>query len=202
MTSAINDINDLPSIDDVRKISQGLALVDAIIMPDWEYRYFSFNCNWDGNGNEMMASMRDGSGSEYFLHFSDQGVVGKVLSDELLVDSATSLANIPDCFSSFKEEPAFSPENATFFFWRGSKDSSWHVSPGHLSVYPLLEFLVGGFSGYQSWAEDYYEKNVDEKALEEVFTSLGVTAKQLEELNSELTLEDLSEDLLEIIGSR
>ena len=78
MSNAIKNINDLPSIDEVRKISQGLALIDSIIMPEWECRYFSFNSNWDGSRGEMMASMRDGTGAEYFINFSEIGVVGKV----------------------------------------------------------------------------------------------------------------------------
>lgn len=201
MTNEIKNINDLPSIDDVRKLSQGLALADAIIMPEWEYRYFSFNCNWDGKGNEMMASMRDGSGSEYFLHFTDQGVVGKVLSGESLANPEKSLADIPDSFSSFKSEQAFSVDNATLFFWRGNNDTGWSISPDLLHSYPLLGFFVGGVSGYQSWAEDYYEKDIDKKVLADVFNSLVVTSDQLTVLNSELTLEDLSEDLQEIIGS-
>lgn len=67
MIKNIVNINDLPSIDEVKRRSQALALLDAILMPQWEFRYFSFNCNWDGSGNEMMASMKDGSGGEYFL---------------------------------------------------------------------------------------------------------------------------------------
>lgn len=50
MSHAIKSVADLSSISDVEKISKGLALADAILMPDWEYRYFSFNSNWDGNG--------------------------------------------------------------------------------------------------------------------------------------------------------
>lgn len=41
MIYAIQNINDLPSPDTLRKRLQGLALADAIIMPEWEYRYFS-----------------------------------------------------------------------------------------------------------------------------------------------------------------
>ncbi len=66
MDSSILYINELPSVERVKYVAQGLALLDAIIMPEWECRCFSFNCNWDGAGQEMMGSMRDGSGLSIF----------------------------------------------------------------------------------------------------------------------------------------
>jgi hypothetical protein len=199
MSNSIQNINDLPSIDEVKEISQGLALIDAIIMPDWEYRYFSFNSNWDGNRGEMMASMRDGSGREYFINFADAGVAGKVFFEESLADVSSSLGLVPDCFSGFKNEAAFSLANATFFFWRECSRAVWVASPENLKAYPLLGFLVNGVAGYHRWAEDYYERSIDSDVLKDVFTSLAVTADQLAVLNPDVTLEDLEEDLQEIL---
>ena len=82
MNNAIKNIDDLPKIEKIIKICQGLALLDAIFIADWECRFFSFNSNWDDTKNEMMASMRDSSGSEYFILFSKEGAVGKVLNGE------------------------------------------------------------------------------------------------------------------------
>lgn len=198
MSHSIKNINNLPSIDELKKISQGLALLDAIIMPDWEYRYFSFNSNWDGVRDEMMASMRDGSGGEYFIHFTGAGVAGKVFFEYSLNDVSSSLSLVPDGFSGFKNEAAFSIANATFFFWR-EENTVWMASPENLKAYPLLGFLVNGVTGYHRWAEDYYEKIIDSNVLKDVFTSLSVTSDQLAILNPNVTLEDLKEDLHEIL---
>lgn len=198
MSHSIQNINDLPSIDEVKKISQGLALIDAIMMPEWEYRYFSFNSNWDGDRDEMMASMRDGSGGEYFIHFTGAGVAGKVLCEDSLTDVSPSLSLVPDSFSGFKNEAAFNITNATFFFWR-EENAAWMASPENLKAYPLLVFLVNGVAGYHRWAEDYYEKNIDSNVLKEVFTSLAITSDQLAILNPDVTLEDLEEELQEIL---
>lgn len=202
MNKSIQNINELPSIRELKKISQGLALLDAITMPEWEYRYFSFNCNWDGSGEEMMASMRDGAGSEYFLHFSDKGVIGKVLFENSLVDSSSCLKVIPACFSGFKNEKSFSLDNASFFFWRGNEDNKWSASPNAINDYPLLGFLAKGYLAYKDWAEGYYERSFDDTALKEVFNSLNVTPDQIAILNPELAIEDLEEDIKEIKGKR
>ncbi len=199
MNNSILNINDLPSIDEVKKVSQALALVDAIIMPEWEYRFFSFNGNWDGNSGEMMASMRDGSGIEYFIHFTKNGVAGKVLYDKQLSDASKFLLCVPESFSTFKNEPAFGLDKATFFFWREKDNSTWESSPNNLACYPLLDFLAGGFENYLDWAENYYEKNIDHDVLKNVFTSLTINTSQLSILNPTLSLKELHDDINEIL---
>lgn len=200
MNSSIRNIDKLPSIERVKCVAQGLALLDSIIMPEWEYRYFSFNCNWDGAGKEMMGSMRDGSGGECFLHFTNAGVAGKVIFGSLLSDASSCLSTMPEAFQQFKVEPAFSADNASLFFWRGVKQSSWCASPDGLKEYPLLGFFVEGIEAYKVLVKDYYEKNIDAVVLEEVFASLNVTADQLMVLNSDINFDDLADDFQEILG--
>lgn len=66
-------LKSLPDIEGLRKLTESLAMLDAIMSPEWEYRYYSFNSKW-GEG-EMMASMRNGSGDEYFILFDSHGVI-------------------------------------------------------------------------------------------------------------------------------
>ncbi|PFG21460.1 hypothetical protein ATH90_0134 [Pseudomonas lurida] len=200
MNNSIRNIDELPSVERIKSVAQGLALLDSIIIPEWEYRYFSFNCNWDGVGTEMMGSMRDGSGGEYFLHFTNAGVAGKVIFGSPLSDVSKCLDTMPDAFQQFKVEPAFSTDNASLFFWRDIKLLSWHASPDGLKEYPLLGFLVGGIEAYKGLVQDYYGKKIDAFVLEEVFASLNVTADQLMVLNPNIELGDLVDDFQEILG--
>jgi len=50
-------------------------MLDAILCPEWEYRYHSFNARWAGG--EAMASMRDGCGDGYFILFTAAGAIMK-----------------------------------------------------------------------------------------------------------------------------
>lgn len=61
----------LPSIADLRDLCRSLAMLDAILCPDWEGRYYSFKAGWAAG--EEMASMRNGSGDEYSIVFSAAG---------------------------------------------------------------------------------------------------------------------------------
>ncbi|MFL5245765.1 MAG: hypothetical protein ACJ8FY_27140 [Gemmataceae bacterium] len=56
----------LPSIEELRKLCQSIATLDAILSPEWELRYYSFNNSWAAGA--ACASMRNGSGDDYFIH--------------------------------------------------------------------------------------------------------------------------------------
>jgi hypothetical protein len=43
MPVSTRDLSQLPSIDRLEKITQSIAMLDAIVSPNWEYRCFSFN---------------------------------------------------------------------------------------------------------------------------------------------------------------
>jgi hypothetical protein len=60
-------LDTIPDVESLKKLCQALAMLDAIISPEWEYRYYSFDSKWAQG--EMMASMRNGSGDEYFILF-------------------------------------------------------------------------------------------------------------------------------------
>ena len=61
----------LPAIEVVRRWSQSLAMLDAIMSAEWEYRYFSFDAQ--PSPGQAQASMRTGSGDEYSITFTKDG---------------------------------------------------------------------------------------------------------------------------------
>src|SRR5678816_1485060 len=61
----------LPAIPDLLRRTKALAALDLILSPEWEYRYYSFNAAW--SPSELMASMRDGCGDEWWLVFHAHG---------------------------------------------------------------------------------------------------------------------------------
>lgn len=61
----------LPGIAELREHCRVLAIVEAIISPDWESRYYSFNNAWAPG--QQMASMHDGSGNEWSIVFGTEG---------------------------------------------------------------------------------------------------------------------------------
>ncbi|MFI6846326.1 hypothetical protein OG535_01575 [Kitasatospora sp. NBC_00085] len=207
----------LPSIADLRDQCRSLAMLDAILSPDWEDRYYSFNAGW-AEGEEM-ASMRNGSGDEYSIVFSAAGVYVRGFDHESPMSPYGNgeepwpgvIDDVPEVFGPFVEEPAFTDEDdvpaVTACLWRGATDDRWqhgvidfpagHPDPDGATA--LFELLVDRSpEAFQRWAEDYYEVPVDLGAVRDVYALRTLNEKLVSSLNSEVTLADLAEDIAEI----
>src|SRR6476620_4622502 len=113
-----------------------MAMLDAILCPDWQFRYYSFNAAWAAR--EQMGSMRNGSGDDFFAHFSSAGCWLKGVAHEYPMspfrEQATRpwpgvLDSVPAEFVGCLREAAFEAEVVTFCVWRRYGDSSWQVGP-------------------------------------------------------------------------
>src|SRR5712671_5552095 len=115
------DLTALPTIETLKKLTKSLAMLDAIIMREWDYRYYSFNSRWAEG--EQMASIRNGEGDGWYCGFGLPGAFLKGFDHESEMSPwsmETSkvwpgvLESVPEYFNSFATEPAFSMEDATF----------------------------------------------------------------------------------------
>ena len=106
-------------------------------MPEWDYRYYSFNSKW--SAGQEMTSMRNGQGDAWFCVFSDVGVFLKGFDHESQMSPWSAkppqvwrgvLDEVPDRFNPFATEPAFSMGDTTFCIWRGHDDDVWRT--GHI----------------------------------------------------------------------
>jgi len=202
----------IPNVEVLRKLCQSIATLDAIMSPEWEYRYYSFNSKWAEG--EMMASMRDGSGDEYFILFNSQGAIMKGFAHESTMSPWSSeteqvwrgvLDQVPDEFAAFLAEPAFSMEATTFCVWRRNEDPSWQI--GDIQ-YPeeedpdgsedLLVVLDGNPNTYREFAEQYYERSIPPDVVNSVYAQEPLQPDMIERLNPEVSLESLRSALEEI----
>jgi hypothetical protein len=206
------NLTELPTIETLRKLTQSLAMIDAILMRQWESRYYSFNSKWAEN--EQMASFQNGQGDGWYCGFGRPGAFLKGFDHESQM-SPWSLETrkvwpgvldaVPGEFKSFATEPAFSMEDTTFCIWRGIQDAQW--SAGKIS-FPtgddpdgsewMLSILDGNPNTYKSWAEDYYECPVSLSAVRQIYEYAPLTAELVEELNSTLEFGALLADASEI----
>ena len=169
-------------------------MLDAILSPEWEYRYYSFDCRW--KPDEELASMRNGSGDEWFLLLNPAGAVLKGFAHELGEHSfAQNIhSQIPHALGTFLDEPAFSVESTTFCYWREAGDSSWSKAHGALAEdgsEELLASLISGPTAYQRWAEDYYECSIDPGIVAAIFAQEPLTESAILALNSNADTESI-----------
>ncbi|MQY07628.1 hypothetical protein [Actinomadura macrotermitis] len=209
-------IRGLPGIPAVRDRSRAMATLDAILCPDWEFRFFSFDSRW--SPTEEIASMRDGCGNDYSIVFSPAGAYARGFDHESPMSPyrVTPLAPwpglfdaVPEAFRAHVTEPAFcEPDGtplATVCFWREHADTEWKSSPMEAlpdddeSAEWLFDVLADGRpEAYQRYAEENYEVTVDIEAVHHVYALQPLTQRIVASLNPDITLSDLKEDTARI----
>lgn len=65
------NLNLLPTRKDLQRICKSISALEAIICPDWQYRYYSYQNNW--SKTEELCEMRDGQGDQMLILFSTNG---------------------------------------------------------------------------------------------------------------------------------
>lgn len=187
----------LPDIATLRQRAKALAMLDAIVCPEWEYRYFSYNASWfDG---EEMASMRNGSGDEWFVHFGPFGAAIKGIAHESPLAGDSRLVEavqrqVPPTFAAFLNEAAFSMDWLSYCYWRGPEDQGWQkVAAADIATDNLddgsvdyLALLIEPASGYVAFVEWYYEQPVPLAAVQRIYEHTPLTAELVASLNPEL----------------
>ena len=205
-------LRDLPNADELKRICQSLAMLDAIVMDDWEYRYYSFDSNW--GDDESLASMRDGSGDSFFILFNSAGAIIKGFAHEsaMAEHSANTgevwpgvLDEVPPEFEAVLNDPAFVSEETSFCVWRKRGDLAWQCGKIEFpdSDYAdgseeLLAILDGKPETYAAWATEYYERPIPVEAVREIYAHKPLTQQLVSRLNPDRTLEELESDLDEI----
>ncbi len=205
--SCAENLKILPDVDALRRRCQALAALDAVLCPEWEYRYFSFNAAWAPG--EMLSSMRNGEGDDWLILFNRHGAImkGFVLSSPMaegcprpgVVDA------VPPDFADFLSEPAFALDKTTFCLWRRHADAAWQTGPVEDPGGPdpdgsgaLLRFLDGDPETYRRWGEEYYGVRLNPRAIEQVYGHDRLTEFLVRSLNPDARLADLREEIEDI----
>ena len=191
----------LPPIDVLRQRCKALAVLDMIVGGD----YYTYDRAW---GPDEAASMRNGSGEEYDIVFTADGVfIRGVYHESSMFEYSGGrlwpglLDGLPEEFRSQVTEPAFSrPDGtlqATFVLWRRTGDERWHTgadidfSPADDDeVDPdgswLLAVLLDDIAEkYREHAEEVYEVDLPQSAVGHIAAFLPLTDAVIRALNPE-----------------
>ncbi len=218
------DLSGLPPVELLKRVMQSVAMLDAILSPEWQYRYYSFNSKWAAG--EQMGSMRNGSGDDLSALFTKDGCFLKGFDHEAQMSPYGRtpksvwpgvLDSVPKEFARGLNEPAFSMEDTTFCVWRKHTDAHWHR--GEIEFPPVkLDFagkprdpdgsgdLLSPYDGspetYLAWATQNFGgltgENLKREHVEHVYDHKPLTGELVREINPELTLRDLANDIEEI----
>jgi hypothetical protein len=200
----------LPDPEPLRKACQAIATLDAVLQPEWEFRYYTFHQKW-AEGRSL-ASMRDDSGDEWYLLFSPAGAVLKGFVPDADMAAPVHRGNgpwpgvlddLPAALSAeLSSDTRFSARRATFCVWRQPTDIAWHH--GQISfpdgIDPdgsahLMGILDGDPVTYARWAEQYYEIEIPFIEVRRVFLHRPMTEEIARALNPRTDWGSLIEEL-------
>jgi hypothetical protein len=207
------DLTGLPKPDDLRRLLQALALLDAILQAEWEYRYYSFDPTW--SATEQMGSMRNGSGDDFFAVFAPAGCILRGFDHESAMTPWREtppriwpgvLDDVPPQFESSLKEPAFHMEDTTFCIWCLAGDLAWsHGSiefPADQGDPDGSQWMLSGLDGnpqtYQSFAKEYFELDVELGAISRVFAHEPFSPDLLRAFPSSRSFQDVITDAEEM----
>lgn len=207
MAISTSNLQDLPDVPTLMRLLQSIAVLDAILQPEWQYRYYSFNARW--SESETMGSMRNGQGDDFFVLFNAEGAFIKGFVHDAAIVSERVPAEffyrgLPLEFEECAKEPAFSPERVTFCVWRLNGQRSWSHSGNPLpgadadGSASLLTMLDGSPETYHAWAMDYYERDIPLESVAAIYRHEPLTEALIQALNPEQRLAFLRDDLEEI----
>lgn len=202
------NLEGLPDLVGFRRLTQSLAVLDAVLCSEWGSRCYSFNSGWTDGG--MMASMRDGCGDDWFALISEYGTALVGLAHEAPTFEVENprpwvFRDLPEEFrEGVQHEPVFDAANSTFCIWRLASDGCWRSgvptagTPVEDGSDKLLSILAGDPQQYAEFASDYYEVDVDLGDVAEIYAHTPLTPELATRMNGDVDYSALREDLREI----
>jgi len=188
---------ELPAPTELERICRGLAALDAMLCADWEGRLYSFNQAWSPDLSERMASMRSGSGDDWFLVFAPGGVFLKAFCHEYPgEDVAAIYEGLPDALAAQLTEPAFSMADVTFGGWHDG--TRWTLRGNAAPMRDELAMLTGDPARYQAYASSYFEAELPLDEIAHVLAGRPLDDAHVAQISIERTLAELQDDLAEI----
>ena len=187
-------------------------MLDAIMSPEWDERFYSFNSKWDEK--EQMGSMRNGCGDDFSILFNASGCFIKGFDHESAMSSWSTdeqlpwpdlLKGLPPEFLAVSKEPAFSMENISFCIWKLNTSNSWEKGEFEYaddddpdgSEY-LLDIFDGKAVTYQVFAQEYYEVDLVLTEIEKIYCHISLTDELVKSINPDASLKELEKDIVEI----
>lgn len=178
-----------------------LAMLDAIICPEPEYRYFSYDPNFAPG--QHVAAMKNGEGDHWYLHLSSAGAIIKGHVQDLPRGESRAMALqaqavVPEDFGALLHEPRFAMDCVSFCYWRRGADLLWnklaHPEPRMAHRYDgsedYLSILLAPASCYYEYAVDYFECDPPLASIEHLYAHAPLSAAIVKSLNPQATLSD------------
>ena len=186
------DVPRLPPPAELERICKGLAVLDAILSPEWDSRYYSFDASWAPG--ERMASMRNGEGDDYFMVFTDDVAFVKGFEHERpRLDPDAVFHGLPLALAKQRTEPAFSMDRVTYGGFYA--DGAWTIRGDDFGRFAIPS---GQIDRYVAFAAEYYGRELPLVPVWKITTGAPLDDELVAKIDPDRKLADLAEDVAAI----
>lgn len=151
------NLNLLPNSSELQKICKSISTLEAILCPEWEYRYYSYQKDW--SDTEEFCEMRDGTGNKMLIIFTRKGTCINGFAKESEMNGWKSIPikqkksfteklfgskkeikteltqiipkgvvdNLPKVFNEFIFGEPVKSIGTTFCIWQTETDNNWKI---------------------------------------------------------------------------
>ena len=166
-----NNLNNLPGRETLQNTCKAIAVLDAIICQEWEYRYYSYNHEW--SENEEVFEMRNGEGNHMLILFRQEGCVINGFAheyydkEENLPSKEKLTKGLPTVFNEFIFGEPVKSIGTTYCIWTTGSESwqTGQIENDDDGSEEMISILDNNPQTYIDWATDYFEDSYKENGI-------------------------------------
>ncbi len=165
------NLQSMPDIAVLMSTCKAISVLDAILSPEWEFRYYSYNSKWDTD--EECMQMRNGHGDEMHVLFHREGAVINGFAHEYPQPPKNDVTmDLPEIFNEFIFGEPVNSIGTTFCVWKLQK-SKWKSGTNleEDNSAKMLKIFDGNPESYIEWAEEYFERSLPIDSVSQIYKS-------------------------------
>jgi hypothetical protein len=197
-------LQSLPDVASIKRICKAVSVLDALLCPEWEYRYYSYNSKWAEA--EEFCEIRNGQGDHSLILFRNNScVINGFMHEFRQPDKAELTKGLPNEFREFIYGEPVHSIGSTFCIWN-TGNSVWQsgkVLPNDGSG-KVLHIFDNNPQTYINWASGYFGDNlrpegISLQAVNDIYQGKALNKEMVLNLVPEIEdWEQLEQDLQEI----
>ncbi|MGQ2983336.1 hypothetical protein [Flavobacterium sp.] len=189
----------LPSPDKLRSICKAISVLDAILSPEWQFRYYSYSSKW-GDGEECLQ-MRNGQGDEMHILFTATGcAINGFVHEYPQPDKEQVTKGLPAQFDEFIFGEPVNSIGTTFCLWNeGNVWQAGSIENFDDNSVEMLSIFDYEPQSYINYASDYFETELPLPTVASIYSGETLTKEMVLSIVEDLADWDvLKKDLIEI----
>lgn len=182
----------IPLVSQIKQVCKATSVLDAILSPEVEYRYYTYQTNYHNNQDYFETNNGHGDYLQILIG-ENQGAINGFYHELYDYESdfpkkQDLLIGVDQVYLSFYNSPLVSTIGSTFCIWL-NPTQQWTTSPKVLKEdgsEDLLDIFDLNPQTYREFAREYYEVDIPLATIEKIYNLEPLTLDMVNALNPDL----------------